>query len=138
MRACLAVLLLACLVALGGRGYAESPTGQTCQKAALYDASASGVTQLVAAGQTVFVCGYTFELAGTATSVGLVYGSGTNCAAGQTAITPTWTLASAGSSIVDGAALFRGIDAPSGNALCLSTSTAQHVQGIVYYSQGAS
>src|SRR6185437_13159894 len=78
-------------VQTGGKGSGDTKAFLNCDGYAFYDASTNGATQLVAlsAGKTIFVCGYTFTSSSTtANTVKLVYGTGTNCATGQTAMTP--------------------------------------------------
>lgn len=104
-----------------------------CNRAATYDASTSGATQLVAANGPILICGYTIHAAGTA-NISLVYGTGTNCAAGQTKVTPAFQLTT-GINIEDTSPFWRGLDAPAGQALCINSSAAVAVQAIVYYAQ---
>lgn len=103
----------------------------SCSRAVIYDASTNGATQLVAAGNTIYICGYTFFAGGTV-SVDLIYGTGTNCGTGTTKITPAYQLTTQ-TGIVDPSPFFRGMDVPSSNALCINTNAAVAVQAIVYY-----
>jgi hypothetical protein len=104
-----------------------------CNKAAIYDASTNGATQIVASGGPILICGYTFLAAGTV-NVGLVYGTGTNCATGQVKITPAFQFTT-GLGIADASPYFRGMNAPGNQALCINTSAGQAVQAVVYYYQ---
>lgn len=115
----------------------------TCDSTAFYDASTTGATQLVAISgtKTIYICGFNFTTASTtAVNVGLVYGTGTNCATGQNKITPAYPLQAATSVSpigiqVTGPALSKGLQTASGNALCINVSGAQAVQGLVWYKQ---
>lgn len=109
--------------------------GTSCYASAIYDASTNGATQLVAAvtGQAVYICGYTLFAGGTA-NVSLVYGTGSNCATGQTKITPAFQLV-AQTGLADSSPFWRGLLAPASQALCLLTSAGVAVQATVYYSQ---
>ena len=116
----------------GGR--AQSPQPLTaCTRAAQYDASTMGSTQMVAAGGAIYVCGYILWAAGTVT-VGLDYGTGTNCATVAGEVTPAFQLTTQ-TGINDPSPYFRGLSVPSGNALCLDTSAGVAVQAIVFYEQ---
>jgi hypothetical protein len=132
-RSLLAALFAACVWLSPPYAFGQSNTQTVCNKSVIYDASTNGVTQLVVAGGTILICGYAILLGGTATAVGLVYGTGTNCANGQTSLTPAWALQSAGNTIIESHNVFAGIAVPAGNALCVSTNTAQHVQARVSY-----
>jgi len=107
-----------------------------CNLSATYDAATSGATQMVAlaASQSIYVCGFSITVGGTATNVKLVYGTGSNCATGTTNMTPAFQLAINGG-IVDGAPFWRGLKTASANALCINASAANAVQAIVYYAQ---
>lgn len=107
-----------------------------CDNTAIYDASTNGSTQLVAltSSQTIYVCGYSFGVGGTATNVKLVYGTGSNCATGATNITPAYQLAANGG-IVDRAPYYNGMKTAASNALCINASAANAVQAVVYYTK---
>jgi hypothetical protein len=105
-----------------------------CNQSAIYDASTNGATQMVAApggSAKVLICGYTLFGGGTA-SVSLVSGTGTNCATGQAAITPAFSMI-AQAKVDDPSPNFRGLLAPPATAVCLKTSAGVAVQAIVYY-----
>lgn len=113
-----------------------SPNGSdtyACKQAPFYDASTNGATQLIAAGGSIVICGFNFWAAGTV-NVGLVFGTGTNCATGTTKITPAYQLVTQ-TGVSDTATFFRGLYVPSGNALCINTSAGVAVQAIVYAQQ---
>lgn len=106
-----------------------------CNKSAVYDTNANGLTELVAlsAGKQIYVCGYTINSGGTV-NVALKYGTGTACATGTTSLTPAYSMV-AQEVITDSSPFFRGLNVPAGNALCLSTSAGVAVQAVVMYGQ---
>lgn len=113
------------LVALAGIAQAQT----YCDQSAFYDASTSGATEMVAApagNGRIFVCGYVVYAAGSATNVGLVYGTGTNCATNLTKITPAWPLGANGG-LAENNANWVGILIPAGKALCVNTSAGNAV-----------
>jgi hypothetical protein len=117
-----------------GPARAQLPVPLTsCMRAATYDASTSGLTQLIAAGNGIYLCGFQFFAGGIAT-VKLVYGTGTNCGTGTVSLTPGFPLV-AQSGFVDSSSYFRGLYVPPSNALCLNSSAAVAVQAVVYYWQ---
>lgn len=106
-----------------------------CDSTAIYDASTSGSTELVAltSGRTIYVCGYSITWGGT-TNVKLVYGTGTNCATSPSNMTPAYQgVAQFG--IVDKSVFWSGLKTASANALCINASGAVAVQAIVYYAK---
>lgn len=108
---------------------------QGCTQApAIYSASTSGSTQIIAAsGATVVrICGYSITVGGTATNVKLVRGTGTNCATSPTDITPPYNFAANGG-IVDGGPFWRGLAGAAGDAICINASAANPVQALVYW-----
>lgn len=106
-----------------------------CDKSAIYDASTSGDTQLVAAsGSTaIYVCGYTMFTPGTV-NVNLDSADTGGGCANPVKITPAFQL-TAQSGAVDGSPFYRGLKTPAGKALCWKASGAVAGQGIVYYTQ---
>jgi hypothetical protein len=128
------LLLAAALLAAIVPAAAQSPVPLTaCNKSQFYDANTNGATQVVPAGGPVLICGFVMIASGTV-NVGLVYGTGTNCATGQTKITPAFQF-TAQTGLSDPSPYFRGMNAPGGNALCVLTSGGVAVQAIVYYYQ---
>lgn len=97
--------------------------------------SSNTTTQLVAlvAGKHIYVT--SFDLVTTAANtVGFVYGTGSSCGTGTTALTgiygmSTFTALSKGNGV--GAILF----VPVGNALCIVTTTSAQTSGSVSYAQ---
>lgn len=106
-----------------------------CTTPIVYDASTSGNTLLVTGGANtrIYICGYTM-MAATATSVGLIMGTGATCATNPIALTPQYQLAANGG-IVDHVPFVTAPSVPVGVNLCLKTSAANAVQALVYVSQ---
>lgn len=107
----------------------------TCRSTALYDASTNGSTVLVTGVTTsnIYVCGFNLFGAGTAT-VKLVYGTGTTCGTGETAITPAYSLV-AQAGVADGSPIYRGLLVPAGRDLCIKTSAGVAIQAQIYFAQ---
>ena len=95
--------------------------------------STSGNVQLVAlnGSDLIYVCGYSV-VAGAATGVQFIYGTGTACATGETDITGVWSFAANGGITQANAGVPQFI-APAGNALCVENSGANSIQGHVTY-----
>lgn len=93
----------------------------------------SGNTQLVAlnGSEVVYACGLVLMAGGTV-DVSVVYGTGTNCGTGETALTGAFPLvAQTGFSVPNGTGVqFKGA---AGNAMCLKLSASQNVRGWLTY-----
>jgi hypothetical protein len=105
----------------------------------VYDASTIGATQVQAAATAgparVSVCSW-IVTTNAAVSVGLVYGTGVNCAIGQVKLTPAYQFLATTSGIAgfnDGSNQWRGMQVPAGNNLCVNTSAAVAVQVQIYW-----
>jgi hypothetical protein len=132
----LALALLLGLLAPGHVAAQGTTTQRTCGKSVIYDASTNGATRLVVStGTAIFVCGFNFASSSGAVNVSLIYGTGTNCGTGTTKITPAyqWGTVTGISGIADNSSVFRGLEAPPGNDLCINTTAGSAVQAIVYY-----
>ncbi|MFA6267670.1 MAG: hypothetical protein WC670_18380 [Pseudolabrys sp.] len=117
-------------------GFAAPALAQVgCDQSASYDASTNGATRLVTGDSVnrVYVCGFTIVAGGTAT-VGLVTGTGTNCATGQAALTPSWSMV-AQTVVPDSSPAWRGLLAAPGLDVCIKTNAGVAVQAIVYFSK---
>lgn len=106
----------------------------TCSASAVINVTAGNTTELVAltASQVIRVCSFvlTESLAGSAT---FVYGTGTNCATGQTGLTGVMVMATSGTMALSAgnSSLFR---TASANALCLTAVTG-NITGFVSYAK---
>ena len=107
-----------------------------CTDTAIYDASTSGNTQLVAltSSETIYVCGFEIRTGATATNVRLVYGTGTACATGETSMTPVFDMTSYDGQVVM-SPFYAGMKTAVSNALCIETSAANPVDAIVFYTK---
>jgi hypothetical protein len=134
------LLALALLLSLAGAPPREAAaqgttTQRTCGRSAFTTAAGAGTTQLVPvtndryAGNEIFICGYT-AVATAAGTVQFVYGTGTNCATGTVNLTPAFSLAINGV-LSDTSPIFRGLDVPAGQNLCVTVGAAFTV--IVYF-----
>jgi hypothetical protein len=134
MRLVLALLVAVLLTAVPRPAHAQL---LSCTNTAVYDASTTGATQLIAAAANakIYVCGYVIWSNATA-NVTLQSGTGTNCGTGTVNMTPAYRMASTtGVGVIDGAAQFRGMATTIGQALCINSSAAVAVQALVYYAQ---
>ncbi len=106
-----------------------------CDSSAQISLSTVTTTQAIAlaSNKSIYVCAMLINGAG-ATTAKLVYGTGTNCATGLTALTPAFTLAT-GSNVSIGNGLGYLIKVPSGNALCVTNSAAIAANVLVTYTQ---
>jgi hypothetical protein len=107
-----------------------------CNQSVFYNGSSSGGVELVAgtASKQIYVCGYTLWADGTVTA-GLVYGTGSTCGGGTTAITPGFVFA-AQTGLVDHLPVYGGIaPVPVSNNLCLNISAGVGLQAVIYYVQ---
>jgi hypothetical protein len=136
------LVLLLLLLLLPGAAEAQQYGGTVyCNNTAVYSASTSGYTKLVAAtaAGAIFICGYTLA-SNAAVNVSLAYGTSvsTACDTGAKAITPVYAFAAntAGlSHIADTASNYRGMFVPQSNDLCINASAGSAVQAIIYYFQ---
>ena len=126
-----------------GLGRAWTRDGNPCADHArissvAINTSTSGNVELVAlnGSDLIYVCGYSV-VAGAATGVQFIYGTGTACATGETDITGVWSFAANGGITQANGGVPQFI-APAGNALCVENSGANSIQGHVTYVRTAS
>lgn len=95
--------------------------------------SSSGNVELVAlnGSDLIYVCGYSV-VAGAATGVQFIYGTGTACATGETDITGVWSFAANGGITQANGGVPQFV-VPAGNAFCVENSGANSIQGHVTY-----
>lgn len=100
---------------------------------AAINTSSSGNVEIVAlnGSDLIEVCGYSI-VAGAATGVQLIYGTGTACATGETDLTGVWSFAANGGITQANAGVPQFV-VPAGNAFCIENSGANSVQGHVTY-----
>lgn len=123
------------------RGYVQDPSAQfTANGSATVTSSSAGMTSIVTAntnGTSVMGWGLTVgSSVGTGAAWDWVYGSGTTCLTGTTALTGVFASASslnANSIIGNGTGTLFNV--PAGKALCLRSYNANVIGGFVTYKQ---
>lgn len=95
--------------------------------------SSSGNVEIVAlnGSDLIYVCGYSV-VAGAATGVQLIYGTGTACATGETDLTGVWSFAANGGITQSNGGVPQFV-VPAGNAFCVENSGANAIAGHVTY-----
>lgn len=95
--------------------------------------SSSGNVEIVAlnGSDLIYVCGYSV-VAGAATGVQLIYGTGTACATGETDMTGVWSFAANGGITQSNGGVPQFV-VPAGNAFCVENSGANAIAGHVTY-----
>jgi hypothetical protein len=86
----------------------------------------------LSSGKTIFVCGFEMHAA-AATTVTLVYGTGTNCGTGVQNITDDFHFGA-----LDGMVsreVHQGMKTAASNALCVKNSSTNAIDGGVYWTQ---
>jgi hypothetical protein len=100
--------------------------------------NATATQQLVAglSGHQIFICGYNFTVAGSATATAqLEYGTNANCAAGTTALSGSWLGGTLPIHVVAGGG-YAVATVPAGDFACLlAAGGTPSVQGILTYVQ---
>jgi hypothetical protein len=106
-----------------------------CDQTVAVSMSTATTTEMVAltAGQRVHVCGFALS-AGGATTAKLVRGTGANCGTSTTDITAPFEFAD-NSSLVYGNGVGTIVRLPSGTALCITTSQAVALSGVITYTK---
>jgi hypothetical protein len=100
----------------------------------IHDVGATSLTQLIptSTNQQIGLCGYAMVATVAAAELQLAYGTGTNCGAGTTNISPVITLPVGGTFINRNNNIVER--APPGNAICyVSTSAAGSVMDAIVY-----
>lgn len=102
---------------------------------AIAQTALNGNAELVAltSGNVIYICGFSFMVSAAA-NVRLVYGTGSACATGETGITGAYPMLANQGIAVGSAGAILGKTAAS-NALCIETSAAANVAGIVTYAK---
>jgi hypothetical protein len=100
---------------------------------AVISSSASGNVEIVAlnGSDLIYVCSVSV-VAGAATGVQLIYGTGTACATGETDMTGVWSFAANGGIALPNSGAPQFV-VPAGNAFCFENSGANAVAGHVAY-----
>jgi hypothetical protein len=138
---CLAALAAFFLIAGSLCAQQQVPQPTICNQSAMLQMTTATTTQLVAlvSGQQVRICSYALQgsTTSTATTLKLVYGTGTACATGTTALTPAWNMPASSTALPfsQGHGVGQLFATPSGNALCATSSAAGTVNIMVTYAQ---
>jgi hypothetical protein len=134
--------LLGCLlIALPVCAQQFAPQPTVCSQSAVLQMTTATTTQMVAlvAGESVRICSYAIQgsTTSTATTLKLVYGTGTNCATGTTALTPAWNMPASSTALpsTHGHGVGQLFQTPAGDALCATNSAAGTVNILVNYAQ---
>lgn len=119
----------------------QVPRPTVCNNSKMLQMTTATTTQLVAlvAGQSVRVCSYAIQgsTTSTATTLQLVYGTGTACATGTTALTPAWNMPASSTALpmTHGDGVGQLFATPAGDALCATSSAAGTVNLLISYAQ---
>jgi hypothetical protein len=128
-------LLLALALLLAAPTPAAAQGAIPCnQWSIIHDVGATSLTQLIPAGATqrIGLCGYAMVASVAAAELQLAYGTGTNCGAGTTNISPVITLPVGGTFVNRSENIVER--APAGNTVCfVSTSAVGSVMDAIVY-----
>ena len=129
------------LVSLALSQQSISPVHTACNHFQQLQMSTATTTQIVAlaSGQQIRICAYALQgsTTSTATTLKLVYGTGTACASGTTSLTPIWNMPASSTALPfsQGHGVGELFQTPAGNALCATNSAAGTVNISVTYAQ---
>ncbi len=133
-----------CVVVVGSVGawaQQQIPVPTVCNHFAQLQMTTATTTQIVAlvAGAEVRICSYAIQgsTTSTATTLKLVYGTGTACASGTTSLTPAWNMPASSTALpfTQGHGVGELFQTPAGDALCATNSAAGTVNISVTYAQ---
>lgn len=134
-------LLIVCLLTVSAWAQQQLPVPTMCNSSASLQMTTATTTQIVAlaSGAKIRICAYAIQgsTTATATTLKLVYGTGTNCATGTTALTPAWNMPATSTSLPfrEGAGVGELFQTPVSNALCATSTAAGTVNIRVTYTQ---
>ena len=129
------------LIALPVCAQQQIPLPTACNNFAQLQMTTATTTQIVAlsAGAKVRICAYAIQgsTTSTATTLKLVYGTGSSCASGTTALTPAWSLPASSTALPfsQGHGVGELFQTPAGDALCATNSAAGTVNISITYAQ---
>lgn len=112
-----------------------------CNQSTFLQMTTATTTQLVAlaAGASIRVCSYAIQgsTTSTATTLKFEYGTSASCAAGATALTPTWNMPASSTALPSsqGHGVGQLFQTPAGDALCAVSSAAGTVNIFITYAQ---
>jgi hypothetical protein len=107
----------------------------SCDSAASISMTSATTTQAIAlvSGKSVYVCGFLLNADGK-TTARLVQGTGTNCATGQSNLTPPFNV-DAGANVQLGSGLGRLLKSNAGSAVCVMSSAGKTLNVLLIYTQ---
>ena len=111
------------------------PPALYCNKSFVVSAGATSITQIVAAvtGQAIHICGYDINAGAAAGTFQLTVGTGVNCNANTTGITPVYSLAING--VLSARNTTVWYSTPQGYQLCYTITGTGPVGAVVSYGQ---
>lgn len=119
------------------KAYAQTPgwTAPSTQGSAAINISTAVTTKLITGitSRWVYITSFNVIAGGTG-NIQLVYGTGTLCATGQTALTGAYNL-TAQAGLVLGSGIAPVLVVPTGNDVCAITSAAVQMSGSIAYAQ---
>jgi hypothetical protein len=130
-----------CLFSAAAWGQQMIPIPTICNQSKFLQMTTATTTEIVplVAGQKVRVCGYEIQgsTTATATTLKLVYGTGTACATGAVQLTPAWNMPASSTALPMAAGTGAGelFATAAGNALCSTSSAAGTVNIRVTFAQ---
>jgi hypothetical protein len=141
MRKLLLALLLVLASAVPAAAQPTSAGGITCNQFFAVSQGAVALTKIISgvANKNISVCGFVFNSGAAASTVGLSYGTGTNCATGTTVWVPVVSLPINGLLVDKGDFASMAVPTVNGSGvpidLCLVTTGTGPAVVIVHYAQ---
>jgi hypothetical protein len=141
MRKLLLALLLVLASAVPAAAQSTSAAGITCNKFFAVSQGAVALTKIITgiASQNISLCGFVYNSGAATSTVGLSYGTGTNCATGTTVLIPVVSLPINGLLVDKGDFASMAVPAVNGSGvpidLCLVTTGTGPAVVIVHYAQ---
>lgn len=131
-----ASVILAAILDIAGPVHAQQVGQINCSQSAIYDASSTGPTQLITNTglSQIYVCGFIITTGAGAANVKLESGTGAACATGNAALTPAFQLPANGR-VEDNSSMWRGLRVAPARNVCINSSAAVAVQGVIYFTQ---
>jgi len=136
-------LLLALLLVLASAvpAAAQPPGGIVCNKFFAVSQAAVVLTKIISgvAGQNISLCGFVYNSGAATSTVGLSYGTGTNCGTGTTVFVPVVSLPINGLLVDKGDFASMGVPTVNGSGvpidLCLVTTGTGPAVVVIHYAQ---
>jgi len=112
-----------------------------CDSSVLINTASAATAELVSltSSQVIYICGWEIHTSSaSANNVNLAYGTGTNCGTGTTVLSSIVRFPAGVTGLqgkVSVTPFFKGMKTAASNALCVTTSAAVQVDGVVYYTK---